>query len=208
MKKLLLTSTFQKVADQLLKILPKSPSEMKVAFVPTAADPYEAKPWLVADRQKLVDLGFNVVDIPLKDQTKESLESVLNSVDLIFVGGGNTFYLLDQARKSGFADLAPKIVEKGVIYVGSSAGSYLVCPSIEAGGWKNQDKNFVGLKDLEGLSLVPFILFAHYKFEYNDLLKTEIPRTKYEVKILNDNQAILVLGDKYQLVGKGEEVKL
>ena len=58
---------------------------MKLAFVPTAADPYDEKPWLLADRQKLVDLGFNIVDLPLKDQTKESLEQSQELKDAILL---------------------------------------------------------------------------------------------------------------------------
>jgi len=197
MKKLFLTSQFRTVGDRLTEILPKSPKEMTVAFVPTAGDPYgDNKPWLDADRQKLVDMGFQMIELSLKDATREQVEETLKKADIVFVAGGNTFYLLHHARLSGFMDLIPKYVENGLIYVGSSAGSYLACPTIEAGGWRNQDKNIVGLTDLTALNLVPFIIFVHYDPKYDEILAEGKARTKYEVKVLSDNQALIVEGEK------------
>lgn len=151
-------------------------------------------------------MGFNVIDLSLKDETQEVVEQTLQKADVIFVAGGNTFYLLEQARKSGFAELLPKLVEKGVIYVGSSAGSYFVGPTIEAANWKNQDKNIVGMTDFTAINLVPFLLFVHYKPEHSEILKEA--HTKYPVRILTDEQAILVLDNDYKFVGKGQEVKM
>lgn len=203
MKKLFLTSQFRTVGDKLADTLPKAPEDLTVVFVPTAGDPYgDEKPWLVADRQKLVDMGFNVVDLPLKDAKKDQVEAALKKADVIFVAGGNTFYLLHHARLSGFLELAPKYIENGVIYVGSSAGSYLACPTIEAGGWKNQDKNFLGLTDLRAMNLVPFIIFAHYVPQYDEILAAGKASTKYEVRTLTDDQALLVADDKVTLLSK------
>lgn len=208
MKKLLLTSQFKNMVKELEAILPKPANELTVAFIPTAADVYEEKPWMYADRDELTKLGLHVFDLSLKDKTKQEIEDALSNVDIIFVAGGNTFYLLDQARKTGFVEIVPKLVEKGVIYIGSSAGSYLTCPTIEAATWKNQDKNIIGMTDFTALSLVPFLLFVHYKPEHNDLLKQEIPKTKYPVRILKDDQAILAIDNEYKFVGQGEEVNI
>jgi len=208
MKTLFLTSQFKNMVKELKAVLPKPANELSCAFIPTAADVYEEKPWMYADRDELIKLGLNVFDLPLKGKTKQEIEEALSNVDIIFVAGGNTFYLLDEARKSGFVEIIPKLVEKGVIYIGSSAGSYLACPTIEAATWKNQDKNIIGMTDFTALNLVPFILFVHYKPEHNDLLKQEIPKTKYPVRILKDDQAILVLDNKYKFVGQSEEIKI
>jgi len=208
MKKLLLSSSFFLVGDYLKKTLPAAPKTLTVVFVPTAADE-STNPWYVKqDRQKLEILGFKIIDLSLKDQTPDGVKKILAQADIIFVAGGNCFYLLQQARTSGFIQLVPPLVAAGVIYVGSSAGSYLACPTIEMAGWKHQDKNRVGLKDLTGLSLVPFLMSAHYNPEYRDSLKAGMAQTKYPVKILTDQQALLVEDDQVELVGEGEEVKI
>jgi len=206
--KLLLTSVFTKTADQLSEILSAPPKELTVAFVPTAADIYDDKWFVGADRAKLVEMGFNVFDLSLKGKTMEAVEEALDKTDIIFVAGGNTFYLLEQARASGFIDLVPKLVERGVIYIGSSAGSYLACPTIEVATWKHQDRNAVGLTDFTALGLVPFLMSVHYKPEYKNILKQHMVQAKYQVKILTDDQAVLVIDNNYQLVGKGGEVRL
>ncbi len=207
MKKLFLTSSFSQVGEKLLDILPRPSNEMTVVFIPTAADPYEDKWFVDRDREKLVSLGFkNIIELSLKDSLKRELEETLEKADIIFVGGGNTFYLLEKARSSGFTEVASKFLEKGVIYIGSSAGSYLACPTIEAAGWKHGDRNVNGLKDLTALNLVPFLMSVHYDSKYDDVLRESIAGTKFSVKILTDTQAVVVLGDDTKLVGEGEEI--
>ncbi|OGL98738.1 hypothetical protein A2304_00975 [Candidatus Uhrbacteria bacterium RIFOXYB2_FULL_57_15] len=127
---LILTSSFNTVAQELREksLLPKTAS---VAFIPTAGDPYSERPWIDADRNALVDLGYSVTDIDLKGVTAESLEKELSSHDIIFVAGGNTTYLVEQSYASGFADLIHGFLEKGKLYIGSSAGSILAGPTVE-----------------------------------------------------------------------------
>jgi dipeptidase E len=204
--KLLLASVFKNVADELIKILPEPAQKLTVVFIPTAANVYEDKSFVQLDRYKLVEMGFKIIDFDLRFETKENVAKVLDKADIIFVAGGNTFYLLEQARQSGFLELLPKLVAKGIIYVGSSAGSYLACPTIETAGWKNQDKNVVGLSDLSAANLVPFCLFVHYKFEHREILKQN--HAQYPVRILTDEQAIVVLDGESKLVGTGDEIIL
>lgn len=208
MKKLFLTSSFCKVSDNLLKILPKPPEQMTVVFIPTAADMHEDKWFVDRDMDKLINLGFQIINLSLKDCSVDEVKKTLEKADIIFVGGGNTFYLLEQARKSDATELIPKFVEKGAIYVGSSAGSYLACPTIEAAGWKHGDRNVNGLKDLTALSMVPFIMSVHYSPEYDDTLKESIRSSRFPVKILTDDQALIVSNDSVELVGLGKEIVL
>jgi dipeptidase E len=208
MKKLLLTSAFVDVIGEFEKILPRPTAELKVVFVPTAAD-LSDDPWYMrADRKTLVEMGFKVIDLSLKGKTQSEIKLTLDQADIIFVGGGNTFYLLDEANKSGFTELVPSYTKKGIIYVGSSAGSYIACPTIEAAGWLHSDKNIVDLKDLTAMNLVPYILKVHYSPEKAESLKQEIKNCRYPVKILTDEQALLAIDNDYTIVGIGNEIKL
>ena len=58
------------------------------------------------------------------------------------------------------------------------------------------------------MNLVPFLITAHYKLEYKELLKEKIASARYPVKVLDDAQAILVEGDGFKLIGKGSEIIL
>ena len=110
-------------------------------------------------------------------------------------------------KESGFDKVVREVVEKGVIYIGVSAGSYIAGPSIEQSNWKHEHEVY-GLTDLSGMNIVPFMLFVHYEPEYKKLLQERIPETDYEFKILTDDQAILVKGEDYKLVGKDPEIKI
>lgn len=196
-----LTSQASRVMSRVAQILPKNPKEMKLAFIPTAGDPWgDNKPWMDADRKMLVDLGFQVEDFDLKNKTEEETRKILEDFDVLFVAGGNTFYLLNEAKKSGFDKVAREMVKVGKIYIGSSAGSYLACPTIIAAGWKHADRNQVGLKDLSALGLVDFIVTAHYTDDYKEAVEKGKKTTNLKVVTLTDSQFIVSDGNNYKII--------
>ena len=98
-------------------------------------------------------------------KTKEQITLELANADVIWVNGGNTFYLLDVARKTGFMEIVDDLVRnKGVIYGGTSAGSILASSTIEVAGWGGEgaDKNTVGLTNFTSFGFVLFITHVHY----------------------------------------------
>ena len=124
--------------------------------------------------------------------------------------GGSTFYLLKAVHGSGFDKVIKELIKKGVVYVGSSAGSYIACPTIEVSTWEKpgEEKDRFGVTDLTAMNLIPFLIVAHYDPDLKEALRKKISQTKYETKILKDGQAILVEDNNYKLVGEGEEIKL
>lgn len=158
MKKLFLASFASVSLDLVEELLPKPASELKAAFVPTAGDLYEGKEFVQVDRKKLESMGFSVRDVDLKGKQLIDLERDFNDVDLILVAGGNTFYLLDHIRKSGFDQLLPRLLNDGVIYVGSSAGSIVCCPTIESARRFDDPKEAPDLGNYEGLDCTPKLI--------------------------------------------------
>jgi len=162
----ILTSSFDSVARELREksLLPKTAS---VAFIPTAGDPYPERPWVDADRKALVGLGYTVTDIDLKSVTADSLEKELSGYDVIFVVGGNTTYLAEQVRLSGFSSMVRKFLGKGKVYVGSSAGSILAGPTVEpfvAEDLAELPKDFILTKP-SCLHFVDYIVLPHDQVE-------------------------------------------
>lgn len=87
--------------------------------------------------------------------------SELDDFDLLFVGGGNTFLLLQQLQMHGFVEPVRTWVEAGGDYYGGSAGAVLATDSIAIAG--QVDSNDVGLLDLAGLGLLTGVdLLPHY----------------------------------------------
>lgn len=208
METILLTSAGMDIKEEILKILPKPADQIKIAHITTASKMEGNLSYLEKESQTMRELGFNVENIDIEGKNENELRVLLSDKDIIYVQGGNTFYLLKHVKASGFDKVVKELIKKGVIYIGVSAGSYIACPTIEMAYWKHPDRNTVGLTDLTGLNLVPFLLSVHFKPEYASILKQEISIAKYPVRIITDEQAIFVRDNEVKLVGSGEEIKL
>lgn len=207
MKTLLLTSAGFQVRNEILKILPKSPKELKLVHITTASKDEISDDYVKNETKLMKELGFQVTEADIRGMSESETRKLLEDKDIIYVQGGNTYWLLKWVKESGFDKVVRELVEKGVIYIGVSAGSYIAGPSIEQSNWKHEHEVY-GLTDLSGMNIVPFMLFVHYVPEYKKLLQERIPETDYEFKILTDDQAILVKDEDYKLVGKGPEIKI
>jgi len=208
MKILLLTSAGMNIKEEILKILPKPADQIKVAYIITASKSEKDISYLDRDKGAMLDLGFSVEEIDIGGKNEKELKEIFKDKDIIYVQGGNTFYLLKYVKESGFGGVIKDLIERGKIYIGVSAGSIITGPTIETAGWKRADKNIVGLKDLTGLNFVPFLVFVHYEPEHSEIVKQERLACKYPVRILTDEQAFLVRDNEIKLVGNGPEVKI
>ncbi|MBS3124116.1 Type 1 glutamine amidotransferase-like domain-containing protein [Candidatus Woesearchaeota archaeon] len=195
---LLLTSSgiVPEIREEFLSLLKKKPEENKVAFITTAAHGASKDvAWMQKDKELLYAYGIkkeNLEDLDIKDKTKSQLEKILENKDIIFVEGGNTFYLLYWAKRSGLDKMLPELLEYGSLYVGISAGSYLACPTIEMAAWKRQDLNKIGLTDLRALDLAPFLITAHFEEKYRSVIDKAAKTTNYPIVALTDKQAIII----------------
>lgn len=194
----------KELQDSFMKLLPKKPKDIIVAFIPTAADPYKDKWFVDKVKDELLKMGVKIEDVDLKTCHLKELFGKLSFCDVIYVNGGNTFYLLDWVRKSGFDRFIEELLDTGKIYVGVSAGSIIATPSIELAGWKTIDENIVGLSDLSALNIVPFQIFPHFSEKYATLVKTESKKSKQSLVALTDKQAVLVQNNKFKIIGTGK----
>lgn len=209
-KTLLLTSAGMQMKNEIIKLLQKPAYDVMVAFITTAAKPQENIDYLQRDWRIMRDeMGFNIEEVDIEGKTESQVMKLLELKDIIFVEGGNTFYLLKAMRACNFEKVIRKLLKWGKVYIGASAGSIVAGRTIKTAGWKNADKNIVGLKNLKGLNLVPFDIFVHYQPEHAETIKQQIKNPKKRAKklrILTDEQAILVQGKEVSLIGSGEAV--
>jgi dipeptidase E len=190
-----------------LKLVGRDPKGMKVAFIPTAANhPLEGKKYVQISKDQLTELGFIVEDVDIEFFPKKELHTKLESCDVIYINGGNTFYLLDKIRKSGL-DLYVKDLLKDKIYFGTSAGSIVACPNIEVCLWDGVDAVDPNIKDLKAFNLVPFTLFVHYEEnQYKNLIEKMKKDYSYKLICLTNKQAVMVQNENWEIVGEGEKV--
>lgn len=173
-----------------LALLGRKPKGLRVAFVPTAMnkEPEEVKQkYIPVDVADLEKLGMRVDFIDLEKLSEEKVISTFKPYDIIYVYGGNTFYLMEYANKSGFTKHILEII-KDKVYVGVSAGSIIAGEDISIAGWENGDPNDIRLVEMKGLLLAPFSVLPHWNGE----IPKEAQRYKHEIKYIRDGEAVMI----------------
>ena len=84
---------------------------------------------------------------------------LLQQVDGVYVGGGNTFVLRDELYKTGMLDAIAEKVKAGMPYMGASAGTNVSCPAIKT----TNDMPIIETDSLLALGLINFQINPHYQ---------------------------------------------
>lgn len=187
--KLLLSSNEETAIENLNKLTDKQPEDLKIAWVITAAMSGEGARFLNKSLECFRKHGYKPSIIDIHPRYKEYLLEELPKFDVLFVDGGNTFFLLRRIRETGLEQFIREWVNEKP-YVGVSAGSYIMCPTIEMATWKNPDRDRHGLDNLEGLGIVDYLITAHYKDEYEPFIKKGMENSKYKLRRLRDGEFI------------------
>jgi dipeptidase E len=203
--KFILTSNASSANHSWATKLGVNPDKLTAAFIDTAADVYNKAEadWLKADRNSLTDLGLNVTDYSLVGKTKSQLIDDLAKFDVLFVSGGNTFYLLEHANKSGFTQLIKEDYFNDKIYIGSSAGSVLLSNNIEVIKFLD-DPQKANLDNYNGVGIFNFTILPHWgsdKFKEKYLKAIDYAYlNSIQAFALPDNQYILSENNSFKLV--------
>ena len=198
--KLFLTSTAANVMNKIVPGLPKKPEDTSVLFIPTAGNVYEKTPWIDDDLNKLKVLGFRLKVLDIEHKTEQEIRDAIHDIDLVFVAGGNTFYLLEQMRKSGFDKLLCENIDN-IVYIGSSAGSVICGPDLKPVEIFD-DRAKSNLKDTRGLNFIDCVVLPHFgKEKYGPYHKKVIKEYGDQFKIIpiTDGQYIEVNNNGYEL---------
>jgi dipeptidase E len=195
--KLYLTSLANKSIDKI-----DFDGKKKVAFIATAADPYEDKWFVDNDREALKNRGLEIVEFDIKDYNEEQLYNELMKFDVMFFSGGNTYYLLEKMRESGFNKIVGRLLDSGVVYVGSSAGSIVMCPNIDFVRPMDHPEEAANLKNFEGLNFVDFYFLPHFGREKYSDAHEQVLRENKDKKIVavRDEEVVVVDGNGWKKI--------
>lgn len=201
--KLFLTSLASATLDLIHPLLSRPPIELSLAYILTAADPYppDNRPWYDGNHKKLIDLGFKVSDYDIKGKNEQELLNDLSKFDIIYVEGGNVFYLLWHMRQTGMDKVLSELLAKGIIYIGSSAGSAVLSTSIEHAIMFDSTKAAPLLTNYNGLGLINTQIHPHSgNPKYADREQETIKKWGDKLTLLRDDQVMIVDGDDQKIL--------
>ena len=138
--------------NKFYKTIPKEElKNKKVLYITTAVDGEkdDNKAWVAKEYETILNLGIdesNIVEFKIGNEIN------IDDFDIIYMMGGNTIYLLDMVRKCNFGETIKDFINKGKIYIGSSAGSQILGTTIELNAI--YEDNFVNMTDFTALGIV------------------------------------------------------
>ena len=194
MKKLILVSMLYQVTDLVRTITPELEGKT-VTYIPTAGIAEDVEGMVEEETSTLESLGMTVDVLEVSSASYESIVNSLTKNDVIFVGGGNTFFLLQELRRSGADQILIREVEKGKLYIGESAGSIITCPDIGYCADMDSPEKAPDLTDYAGLNLVDFYIVPHIgNKEMGEAAEKAVEKygSEFEIKAITDKQVILV----------------
>lgn len=153
-----------------------------VLFVPFALRDRDA--YAVQARRRFEMMGYTLDSVHDAANPKNAVAKA----DAIFIGGGNTFRLLDNLYQVDLLVPIRRRVEEGMLYLGSSAGAVVAGPTIKT----TNDMPIVQPPSFNSLGLIRFQINAHYLDP--DPNSTHMGETR-EVRInqfLEDNETAVV----------------
>lgn len=200
--KLLLTSTLEHFSHKLPLVFGEALKNMNVLCIPTAAyaeEGYEG--WLDPELSAVKPHVSSFVIFDIKNKAHNDLTEALDNTDLVYVTGGNTYCLLEEMKKIDFQKALNIFLEAGGVYMGSSAGSIVMCPDIDFIG-DLDDSTKASLSSTAALNLVNFSIMPHINQpKFHDKFKATLDGLNKGRQIigLRDDQALLIEDDYIQI---------
>lgn len=134
----------------------------RIAFVPTAGNVYENPDFVVADREKLVSYGLELIDVDLDTMDSAAVIDEFQKSTGIYIAGGNTFHLLYAIEKLEIREELAEIIRSGKPYAGASAGAVILADDIEYVGEIDDRDAAPNLESTGGLGLIEFRPLPHF----------------------------------------------
>lgn len=159
----------------------------------------------------LVDSGFSsmgiskvYIDLREYISSPEKLENLVQSLDMLWVTGGNVFYIRELFNKVGFEAVLTAAIGRGLVYGGDSAGALVICPTLRYLD-AIDDISQISQVIYQGLNLIDFVPLPHWGNEkYQPKLgeiKEKLEKDGIKVVTFSDGQTIVINNDLIRIVG-------
>lgn len=207
MKKLFLASSFKDVAN-IFADFEKDLKSKTVTFIPTASKVEKVVFYVNSGKKALQKLGLIIDELDISTASNDEINSKLRNNDFIYITGGNTFFLLQELKKTGADKIIIDEINKGKLYIGESAGAIVTSANVEYAKRMDDVKKAPNLTEFSGLNLVDFYVIPHYtNFPFEKTVEKIIEdySSKLNLSPISNKDAILVVDNKIDFIQSKQE---
>ena len=202
MKQLFLCSYFAGVKSLFKQYASKKQLGKHVLFIPTSGNVEEYRGYIDEALQTFADLGFQVEILDISACDRETAQAKIFQSKLLYVSGGNTFYLLQELKKKQLLSLIKEQIADGMVYVGESAGAIITAKDIDYNKLMDDKSVAEELSNTEGLNEVDFYVLPHLGEE------PFVESAQDTLDTYSDQLYLLSLNNRQAVLVEGEEVKV
>ena len=200
---MILTSSLYESMGIVKKFLNEKTESKKILFIPTATNVDEYKKYIHLTQKVFEDFGYEVENFDISVFSEETVKEKISETKIVFVSGGNTFYLLQELKKKNLIPYLREKIENGLLYIGESAGSVIIAPNIGYADIVDDKALATELNDYTGLNLVDFYVVPHFEeepFVESSRKVVELYKDKLDLKVINNKEVVLVENDEFRIV--------
>lgn len=188
--------TTREIDEYIVNLAKKRAGEKRAValFIGTAS--HDSLPYFNSFRKtytSIFDVKADLALLTKKDIPMEHIKEKVEKADVIYVGGGDTLYMLEVWQKTGMRELILDAYNRGVIISGLSAGAICWFEKIYTDSEKISGGEYV-VRD--GLGVLKGIMTPHFNLreEFVEVSKNYLPPA-YAVE---DNAALVFVNEELQ----------
>lgn len=207
--KLFLASKHLQLPDKLIELVGKDTSKINAKLIVNAFDNYsdEKRKYHITHLTETLDktnIKFASIDLRKFNKDNNQLAKEFEGTDLLWISGGNVFYLRYILKESGLDKLVSQLIQNGMTYAGDSAGAAILGPDLHGLDLLDNPNEPPELI-YNGLGITNFIILPHWGNERyaKDIASSKAILEKHNDKVIaiSDSQACIVNGQDIQILG-------
>ncbi len=141
------------------------------------------------------------LNLVTEEYTEDEINDLLDWADVVYVGGGDTYKMMNVWREKGFDKMLTERYEEGrIVFCGSSAGGCCWFDEGYSDSAPSEDKGGNSCGFVKGLGLIDAVFCPHYSgrgAEFEERIKSE----SRDCYALDDNAAVVFAGGEVTYLG-------
>lgn len=182
---------------------------LKTVFISTPVEGESDKSdlsWVDEEKVGLRKNNFDIFDYTITGKNLLEIKEDLKDVEVLYIAGGNNFYLKEKSNESEFGTVVKEFVASGKIYIGTSCGSQIMGDDMSPILSMSDLDVLAQPVDMKGFGLVNFTIIPHWgseEFRENRLNETSFDQmygSTDSLIAINNFQYIEVINDKFRII--------